>query len=88
MSLRLALGFVSYGISVVLDVYALRFVGAAREAAYFATAPFAGALLAVPVLGDRIRGSEVVAGILMALGVWRLATTRGESVSDRRIPGK
>jgi drug/metabolite transporter (DMT)-like permease len=44
--LALALGSVSYGASVVLDAYALRFVGAAREAAYFATAPFLGALLA------------------------------------------
>jgi hypothetical protein len=34
----------------VLDVYALRFIGAAREAAFFAVAPFAGAVAAVPLL--------------------------------------
>lgn len=78
----LALGFVSYGISVVLDVYALRFVGAAREGAYFATAPFAGALLALPVLGERIGAKEIVAGTLMALGVWRLATARAQGSAD------
>ena len=48
----LALGTVAYGASVLLDVYVLRMLGAAWEAAVFATAPFAGALLAVPLLGD------------------------------------
>ncbi|HKO93080.1 MAG TPA: DMT family transporter, partial [Polyangiaceae bacterium] len=45
------LGSVSYGLSVVLDTYALRQVGAAREAAYFATAPFIGALAALLLFG-------------------------------------
>src|SRR5262249_42310972 len=48
----LVLGGLSYGVSVLLDAYALRLLGAAREAAYFATAPFAGALLSVPILGE------------------------------------
>ena len=48
----LLLGAVSYGASLLLDMYALRLLGAAREAAYFATAPFIGALLALPVLGE------------------------------------
>lgn len=48
----LAVGAISYGISVVLDAYALRALGAGREAALFATAPFGGAVLAVPLLGD------------------------------------
>jgi drug/metabolite transporter (DMT)-like permease len=80
VAVALALGFVSYGISVVLDVYALRYVGAAREGAYFATAPFAGALLAVPVLGESIGAKEVVAGLLMAIGVWGLATARHKAL--------
>jgi hypothetical protein len=33
------LGALSYGVSILLDTYALRLVGAAREAAYFAMAP-------------------------------------------------
>jgi drug/metabolite transporter (DMT)-like permease len=65
----LLLGFVSYGISIVLDVYALRLVGAAKESAYFATAPFAGALLALPLLHESLRGLDVAAGALMAVGV-------------------
>src|SRR3954471_3948299 len=48
----LPLGALSYGASILLDAYALRLLGAAREAALFATAPFAGALVAIVVLDD------------------------------------
>ena len=48
----LLLGLVSYGASVVLAVYAMRLIGVAREAAFFATAPFIGALVSVAVLGE------------------------------------
>jgi drug/metabolite transporter (DMT)-like permease len=72
----LALGAISYGVSILLDVYALRLVGAAREAAYFATAPFFGSLLAVPLLGERIGTREGLAAVLMALGVSLLLRER------------
>ena len=65
----LLLGSISYGLSIVLDVYALRYIGAAREAAFFAIAPFAGAVAAVPLLHERFTLSEYGAGALMALGV-------------------
>lgn len=65
----LALGSLSYGASIVLDAYALRFIGAAREAAYFATAPFVGALAAVVWLGETLRVHDVIAMSVMALGV-------------------
>jgi len=67
--MALALCFASYGLSIMLDVYALRYVGAAREAAYFATAPFAGAAAAVPLLGEVPSRQELAAGALMAAGV-------------------
>lgn len=72
----LALGAASYGLSIVLDLHALRLLGAAREAAYFATAPFLGALAALPVLGERLRGVDVAAGALMAAGVVLLLRER------------
>ena len=52
MLATLAVGALAYGLSLVLDMRALRLLGAAREAAYFATAPFFGAILAVAWLGD------------------------------------
>lgn len=68
----LALGAASYGASILLDMYALRLLGAAREAAFFATAPFLGAILAVPLLGDDLTAIDVVAGLVMAAGVTAL----------------
>jgi drug/metabolite transporter (DMT)-like permease len=72
----LAVGAVSYGLSVVLDSYALRTLGAAREAALFATAPFAGALLAIPLLGDTPTRVTWTALAGMAGGVILLLTER------------
>lgn len=69
VALALALGLVSYGVSVVLDAYALRLHGAAREAAYFATAPFVGAALSVPLLGESPGAAELAAMALMITGV-------------------
>jgi drug/metabolite transporter (DMT)-like permease len=63
------LGSLSYGASILLDMYALRLLGAAREAAFFATAPFIGAALAVPLLGDAFGLAEVEAALLMSSGV-------------------
>jgi len=72
----LVLGALAYGASVLLDAFALRLLGAAREAAFFATAPFAGALLSVPVLGERLAGLQLVAGAVMVVGVAILVRER------------
>ena len=69
-------GSLSYGASIVLDMIALRHLGAVREAAFFATAPFIGAALAVPLVGDRFGLAEAGAGALMALGVFLLVHER------------
>jgi drug/metabolite transporter (DMT)-like permease len=69
-----ALGGAAYGLSVVLDAYALRAVGAAREAAYFGTAPVFGVLTALVVLGERVTGPEVAAIVVMGVGVALLVT--------------
>lgn len=64
------LGFFSYGVSLVLFVVALRHVGAARTGAYFSTAPFLGAALAVLVLGEPLTFKLLLAAALMAFGVY------------------
>lgn len=71
-----AVGFLSYGVSLALFVVALRHVGTARTGAYFATAPFAGALLAIPLLHEPISLRLVAAALLMGLGVWIHLTER------------
>ncbi len=70
------LGFVSYGASILLDAYALRDLGAAREAAYFATAPFFGAALSIPLLGETLTAARVTAVALMSAGVMLLLRSR------------
>ncbi|HKY34904.1 MAG TPA: DMT family transporter [Polyangiaceae bacterium] len=76
----LLLGLLSYGASVVLDAYALRLLGAAREAAYFATAPFVGALAATVILNEQLRPVDLGAMLLMALGVAALLRERHSHV--------
>jgi drug/metabolite transporter (DMT)-like permease len=71
-----ALGFLSYGLSLVLFVLALRQLGTARTGAYFSVAPFIGAVVAVPLLGEAIGARLLAAGGLMALGVWLHVTER------------
>ena len=72
----LLLGFLSYGLSLMLFVMALRDLGTARTGAYFSTAPFAGALIAVFALGEPVTAQLLLAGLLMALGVWLHITER------------
>lgn len=66
----LALGFAAYGISLALFVVGLRHLGTARTGAYFSVAPFFGAVLAVVGLDEPVTTRLLVAGGLMALGVW------------------
>ncbi|GAB0112701.1 DMT family transporter [Acidisoma sp. C75] len=64
------IGFAGYGVSLVLFMLSLRALGAARTGAYFSLAPFIGALLAVLVLGERPTAALLVAGLLMAIGLY------------------
>jgi drug/metabolite transporter (DMT)-like permease len=63
-------GFLGYGVSLALFVLALRGLGTARTGAYFSTAPFIGAIAAVLFLHEPISVQLLVAGGLMAFGVW------------------
>ena len=64
------IGFLGYGVSLVLFVLALRFLGAARTGAYFLTAPFAGAVLSVVMFSEPLTLQLCVAGVLMAFGLY------------------
>lgn len=73
-----SLGLLSYGVSLVLFVVALRELGTARTGAYFSTAPFAGTIFAVVFLDEAITIQLAVATILMAAGVWLHLTEHHE----------
>lgn len=82
----LALGFLSYGVSLVFFIYALRHLGAARTGAHFSTAPFIGAALAVPLLGEPVTPGLLAATVLMALATWLVLTeSHGHEHEHRRL---
>jgi drug/metabolite transporter (DMT)-like permease len=66
----LLVGFLGYGVSLALFVVGLRQLGAARTGAYFSLAPFFGAALAIPLHGEPVSQTLLLAGALMGLGVW------------------
>lgn len=66
----LVTGFFGYGVSLVLFVMSLQRLGTARTGAYFSTAPFIGALAAIPLLSDPVTPQFLIAGALMGIGVW------------------
>jgi len=63
-------GFLGYGLSLVLFVLALRHLGTARTGAYFSFAPFIGAAISVLALGDSLTPHFLLAAVLMGIGLW------------------
>src|SRR3546814_9193556 len=76
------IGFLGYGVSLVLFVLALRHLGTARSGAYFSMAPFMGALLAIALFGEPITVTLLLAGVLMAIGLWLHLTRSEEHTSE------
>jgi drug/metabolite transporter (DMT)-like permease len=64
------IGFLGFGVSLVLYVRALRHLGAARTSAYFSTAPFFGALIAILLLQESITVRLLIAGLAMGVGIY------------------
>ena len=65
----LVIGAIGYGLSIWLDLLALRDLGAARESVIFATAPFVGAGFAVLALKEALSTNLIASGVLMIGGV-------------------
>jgi hypothetical protein len=76
-TLAAILGFFVIGVSLVLFVLALRYLGTARTCAYFSLAPFIGALIALG-LGEPLTFKLAFAALLMGLGLWLHLTERHE----------
>ena len=69
-------GFLGYGVSLVLFMLGLRHLGAARTGAYFALAPFMGAVMSLFVFHTHDIARLLVAGVLMGIGLWLHLTER------------
>ncbi|HHX08072.1 MAG TPA: DMT family transporter [Chloroflexi bacterium] len=66
--LAMLLGFVAYGLSIFLYVRAQKDLGAAKTSAYYAVAPFIGALLSFLILKEAITDYFLVAFLIMTVG--------------------
>ena len=69
LSGTMLVGLLGYGISLVLFVLALRGLGTARTGAYFSTAPFIGAAVALLVFSEATSPAFWIAAALMLFGV-------------------
>ena len=69
-------GYLGVGVSLVLFMLALRHLGAARTSAYFSLAPFIGALLSLLLLHEPLTWQLLMAGALMAIGIYLHLTER------------
>lgn len=78
VGLAMTVGLLGYGISLVLFVLALRGLGSARTGAYFSTAPFLGAAIAILAFGEHASPMFWLAAALMGAGVWLHLTERHE----------
>jgi drug/metabolite transporter (DMT)-like permease len=72
----LLLGWLAYGVSLVLYIVALRHLGSTRAAAHFSTAPFIGAALSIGFLGEPLTPGFAAAFLLMLAATWLVLTER------------
>lgn len=68
MGMALLLGFVAYGLSIFFYIKAQSVLGAAKTSAYYAVAPFVGALLSFVFLREALTLRYAAAFLIMAAG--------------------
>ena len=68
--LALLLGFVAYGLSIYTYVYAQRYIGAAKTSAFYALAPFMGALISLALFPKMPALLFIISFVIMALGAF------------------
>ena len=72
----LFIGCAGYGFSIYFVIRSLRVLGSARTGAIFASAPFIGLLISLPLPGES-PGIQILLSLpLMAIGAWLIATEK------------
>lgn len=72
--IALLLGFISYGLSIMLYIYAQRYLGAAKTSTYYAVAPFIGVLLSFLIFRETPSILFVIACMIMIAGTYFAST--------------
>ncbi len=80
-----AVGLCGYGLSLVMFVLALRHLGTARTGAYFSAAPFVGAAISLPMLGEQPGLPFWIAAALMGGGIWLHLTESHEHEHEHDV---
>lgn len=80
--LAMLFGSISYGLSIVLFILAMRGLGAARTGAYFGTAPFIGALVSVAMFDTVLDVRFLLSLPLMIAGGFLLLSERHEHTHE------
>lgn len=70
----LLLGFFSYGLSIMLYIYAQRYLGAAKTSTYYAVSPFIGVLLSLLIFKEIPSILFLVACVVMIAGTYFAST--------------
>lgn len=81
MPIALLLGFAAYGLSIFCYIYAQRRLGAAKTSAYYAVAPFIGAILSFIIFKEMPSVKFLIALAIMAAGVY-FASFDGKRAAD------
>jgi drug/metabolite transporter (DMT)-like permease len=86
IAIAMLIGFVCYGLSLYLYVLALRGLGAARTGAFFAIAPFGGAMLGMAMFQDSLTiGFLVSLPLLVAGAVLLFSEAHGHSHTHKNL---
>ncbi len=83
--LALLLGFFSYGMSLYFYISAQRYLGATRTSAYYAVAPFAGAIFSFVVLRESLTLVFGIAFIIMIFGAFLAIKENNEKVFNNLL---
>lgn len=75
-----AIGYITYGVSLILYIFSQRSLGAAKTSAYYASAPFIGALFSFLFFRELPSLHFIMALVLMLLGT--ILIPSGDSVSE------
>lgn len=79
----LLLGFVAYGLSIYLYLYAQRYLGAAKTSAYYAISPFIGVVLSLILFFELPTVSFIIALLIMIVGTYFASTdSKGSEEMD------
>jgi drug/metabolite transporter (DMT)-like permease len=85
IALSLLLGFVSYGLSIYLYIFAQRSLGAARTSAFYAFAPFIGSGLSFIIFREAPAISFLIAFAVMTTGAYLAAFEKHDHEHDHAL---